>query len=149
MVKDSQEVQKADKYILGSDIIESSTLEDTVLVAQQYLTLLRPLGLQPTRLLCPWDFPGKNTRVGCHFLLQGILPTQGLNPHLLHWQADSLQLSHQGSPLFTLVLYYLGFFGCAPFGEGREYNGARFSIVIVPAPTSHLDCYEVLLSTGK
>ena len=29
-----------------------------------------PHGLQPTRLLCPWDFPGKNTGVGCHFLLQ-------------------------------------------------------------------------------
>ena len=32
--------------------------------------------------LCPWDYPGKNTGVGCHFLLQGIFPTQGLNPHL-------------------------------------------------------------------
>ena len=31
---------------------------------------LRPHGLQPTRLLCPWDSPGKNTRVGCHVLLQ-------------------------------------------------------------------------------
>ena len=31
---------------------------------------LRPQGLQPSRLLCPWDFPGKNTGVGCHFLLQ-------------------------------------------------------------------------------
>ena len=31
---------------------------------------LRPHGLQPTRFLCPWDFPGKNTGVGCHFLLQ-------------------------------------------------------------------------------
>ena len=31
-----------------------------------------------------WDFPGKNTRVGCHFLLQGIFLTQGSNPHLLH-----------------------------------------------------------------
>ena len=30
---------------------------------------LRPHGLQPARLLCPWDFPGKNTGVGCHFLL--------------------------------------------------------------------------------
>ena len=30
---------------------------------------LRPHGLEPTRLLCPWDFPGKNTGVGCHFLL--------------------------------------------------------------------------------
>jgi len=42
---------------------------------------------------CPRDFPGKNTGVGCHFLLQGIFPTQGLNPYLLHhfhWQADSL-----------------------------------------------------------
>ena len=36
-----------------------------------------------TRLLCPWAFPGKNTRVGCHFLLQGIVPTQGLNPYFL------------------------------------------------------------------
>ena len=35
------------------------------------------LGLQPTRLLWPWDFPGKNTGVGGHFLLQGIVPTQG------------------------------------------------------------------------
>ena len=34
-------------------------------------------------LLCPWDSPGKNTGVGCHFLLQGIFPTQGSNPHLL------------------------------------------------------------------
>ena len=36
---------------------------------------LRPNGLWPTRLLCPWNFPGKNTGVGCHFLLQGIFPT--------------------------------------------------------------------------
>ena len=50
-----------------------------------------------SRLPCPWDFPGKNTGVGCHFLLQGIFPTQGWNPHLLHWQVDSLPLSHQGS----------------------------------------------------
>ena len=37
-------------------------------------TLLRHHGLQPTRLLCPWDLPGKSTGVGCHFLLQGNLP---------------------------------------------------------------------------
>ena len=49
-------------------------------------------------LLCPWDFPGKSTRVGCHFLLQRIFPTQGSNLCLLHWQADSLPLSHLGSP---------------------------------------------------
>ena len=62
-------------------------------------TLCNPPGLQPTRLLCPWDSPGKNTGVGCHSLLQGVFLTQGSNPHLLpllHWQADSLLLSHLG-----------------------------------------------------
>ena len=43
------------------------------------LTLCDPRGLWPTRLLCPWDSPGKNTGLGCHALLQGILPTQGWN----------------------------------------------------------------------
>ena len=62
---------------------------------------LWPRGLQPARLLCPWDFPGKNTRVGYRFLLQGIFLTQGLNPCLLcllHCQVDSLPLSHLRSP---------------------------------------------------
>ena len=49
----------------------------------------RPLGLQPARLLCPWDFPGKNTGVDWHFLLQEIFPTEGSNLRLLHWQAGS------------------------------------------------------------
>ena len=57
-------------------------------------------GLEPTRLLCPRDFPGKNTGVGCHFVLQGIFPTQGSNTCLLHWQTFPLPLSHQGSPRF-------------------------------------------------
>ena len=46
-----------------------------------------------SRLLCPWNFSGKNTGVGCHALLQEIFPTQGSNPclqRLLHWQAGSL-----------------------------------------------------------
>ena len=52
------------------------------------------------RLLCPWDFPGKNAGVGYHFLLQGIFLTQELNKHLLHlqhWQAASLPLCTLGS----------------------------------------------------
>ena len=40
--------------------------------------------MEPSRLLCPWDFPGKSTGVGCHFLLQGIFPTQGSNQGPLH-----------------------------------------------------------------
>ena len=58
-------------------------------------------GLQPTRLLSSWNFPGKNTRMGCHFLLQGIFLTQGSNPsllHYLHWQADSLPIVPPGKP---------------------------------------------------
>ena len=57
----------------------------------------------PARLLYPWDFPGENPGVGCHFLLQGIALNQGLNPHLLcllHWQVGSLPLSQMGSPCF-------------------------------------------------
>ena len=59
---------------------------------------LRPQGLQPARLLCPCDCPGKNTAVGGRALLQGIVPTQGSNPRLLHWQVASLPLSRRGRP---------------------------------------------------
>ena len=59
---------------------------------------LRLHGPYPTRLLCSWDCPGKNTGVSCHFLLQGIFLTQGSNLPLLHWQADCLPLNHQGRP---------------------------------------------------
>ena len=45
---------------------------------------LWPHGLQPTRLLCPWNFPGKSFEVGCHSLPQKISPAQGLNPGILH-----------------------------------------------------------------
>ena len=61
-----------------------------------------PLDCKPTSYLCSRNFPGKNTGAGCHFLLQGIFPTQGSNPSLLsllHWQANSLPLSPLGSPI--------------------------------------------------
>ena len=54
----------------------------------------QPHGPYPARLLCPWDFPGKNTGVGYHSLLQGIFLIQGSNPCLLHGQAYSFPLSH-------------------------------------------------------
>ena len=69
---------------------------------------LRLHGLKPARLLCPWEFSGKNIGVGCHFLLRGIFPTQESNLcllHLLHWQADSLPLAPPGSPLFTQIIH--------------------------------------------
>ena len=51
-------------------------------------------GLQPTRLHCPWDFPGKNTGAGCHSLLQGIFLTQRSNPGLPHCGQILYCLSH-------------------------------------------------------
>ena len=54
------------------------------------------------------DSPGKNTGVGCHALLQGIFPTQGLNPGLPHYRRILFQLSHQGSPkILEWVAYIL------------------------------------------
>ena len=79
---------------------------------------LRPHGLQSTKLLCPWNFPGqKSTGGGFYFLLQGICLTQGLSPqlqHLLYWQMDSSPQSHLGSPqvdivgLFTDIILKIG-----------------------------------------
>ena len=63
---------------------------------------LRPHGLQPARLLCLWDSPGKNTGVGSHSLFQGIFWTKGSNPGLLHCSWLLYHLSHQGSPISSL-----------------------------------------------
>ena len=73
-------------------ICKSSILKVSLMPLQYYIgclvgkscpTLLRPQGLQPSRLLCAWDFPGKNTGVGSHFLLQGTFLSHGLNLRLL------------------------------------------------------------------
>ena len=69
----------------------------------------QPHGLQPTRLLCPWDFSGKHTGVGCHFLLQGIFLTPGLNLCLLHhlyWQVDFLPSEPLGKPPECKLTFY-------------------------------------------
>ena len=64
---------------------------------------LRPHGLYLARLLCPWNSPGKNTGVGSLSLLQGIFPTQRLNPGLLHCRQILYHLSYQGSPVYINV----------------------------------------------
>ena len=59
--------------------------------------LCDPIAWIPSDSLRPWDFPGKNTGVGCHFLLQGSFLTRGLNPcllYLLHWQAGFYHQRH-------------------------------------------------------
>ena len=72
-------------------------------VAQSCPTLCDPIdcSLPQTaayRILRSWDFPGKSTRVGGHFLRQGIFPTQESNPGLPHCRNTLYPLSHQGSP---------------------------------------------------
>jgi len=73
--------------------------------------------LWSTRLFCPWDFPGKNTGVGCHFLLQRIFLTQGSNPHFLHLTG--------------------GFFNTEP--PGKPFN------IYVTFKTKLLECFHLLL----
>ena len=63
---------------------------------------LRPHGLQPSRLLCPWNSPGKNTGVGSHSLLPGIFLTQGWEPRSPAFKADSLPSEPAGKPLFPV-----------------------------------------------
>ena len=80
-------------------------------VCAQSCPTLRPHRLPPPRLLRSWNFPCKNTGASCHFLLQGIFPTQGPNQcllRLLHWQAGSLALHHLGSHCYLLTLKMSG-----------------------------------------
>ena len=68
-------------------------------------TLCDLMDCSPPGSSCPWNFPGRNIGVGCHFLLQGIFLTQGLSPHLLrplHGQADSLPQASPGKTITPL-----------------------------------------------
>ena len=90
----------------------------------------------------PWDFPGRNTGVGCHFLLQGIFPIQGLNPCVLHWQAEFLPLSNQASPFYTIYQnksqmvragFYLLSRVLCPIQAGKERQEKRNAWLGFPA----------------
>ena len=84
---------------------------------------LRPQGLYPARLLCPWDSPGTNTGVGCHSLLQEIFPAQRLNLGLLHYRQILYRLSHQGSPMIKqpkVLMSLLGIFSPGLGSDGPE-----------------------------
>ena len=75
-------------------------------VASLLSNSLRPYGLQPFRLFCPWDSPGKNTGVGYHALPQGIFLIQGSKSSLLSLllqQAGSLPLAPPGKPASAYI----------------------------------------------
>ena len=72
----SPKVTEDQRLCPSVQLVLSTPLGNTVCAKSfQLCPTLRPYGLKPTRLLCPWDSPGKNTGVGCPALLQGIFPT--------------------------------------------------------------------------
>ena len=73
-----------------------------MLVVQSCVDSLPPRGLQPARLLCPWNSSNKNIGLGCHFLLQGMFPIQELNPGLQHCKQILYHLSHLRGENFKL-----------------------------------------------
>ena len=92
----------------GGDSAEQGTIEKGKLlregkaewhhvVIKQALVTQSCLPLRPHGLLCSWNSLGRNTGVGCHSILQGIFPTQGSNPGLLHGRQILYPLSHQGT----------------------------------------------------
>ena len=75
-----------------------------------YMCAQSPHGLQHIRLPCPWDFPDKYIGLGCHFLLQGVLLSQGLNPSLLclqYWQVGSSPLHHLRSHVYMFINFWV------------------------------------------
>ena len=85
----------------------------------------RPHRLQATRLLCPWGFPGKDTGVGSHVLLQGIFPTQGSNPCLLHCRQTFYHLEPPGMPYLTI---FIG--GLAGASDAGHHTGSNPAVVL-------------------
>ena len=97
--------QKQNKY---SQLLFTLFLKKSESVSHSVMSdSSRPHGLQPARLLCPWNSPGKNTSVGSHSLLQGIFPTQGSNLGLLHCGQILYHLSHQVHSLLETKQVFL------------------------------------------
>ena len=94
--------------------------------------LLRLHGLEPTRLLCPWNSPGKNTGVGCHFLLQGIFLNQRSNQGLLHCRQILYQLSHQEVSPCCISTLFLKNFRHAMKQAGSQFPDQKLNLCPLP-----------------
>ena len=106
----------------GSQVLEEETVCQSLSHARLFAT---PRTVACQAPLCPWDSPGKNTGVGCHFFLQGIVPTQESNPGLLHCRQ---------------ILYSLnGGRGDRGLGFSRRRKGQRsfFFFLYIPQSQSH------------
>ena len=88
LVPPAVEAQSPNHWIAGNPLVQSLSC----------VWLSWPQGLWPNGLLCPWGFPGKNRECIAISSSRWIFLDQGSNLNLLLWQADSLPLSHHGSP---------------------------------------------------
>ena len=93
---------------------------------------MTPWTVAPQALLSMGFLSDKNTRVGCHFPLQGIFSTQWSNLHILHWQACSLTLRHLGSPLIKYNQH--------PYKKGKFGHKARQRRKIIWRHTRNMSC---------
>ena len=111
------------------------------LVFKSCLTLVTPLTVVCQNALCPWGFPGKNTGVGCHFLLQGIFPTQESNLGLVNCRRILYRMSYRGSPLTYIH-------SCSKFLTKSRYSYSRDAPVVALVSVltiCHLDCRDGIL----
>ena len=120
-----------------------------------YVRLFVTQGLWPARFLCSQNSPDNNTGVGCHFLLQGIFPTQGSNPCLLHCRRILYCLIHRGSPCIDHNDWYLIYYKCKLkfkkiliYCEITLINPSHGIIYQKTQPTTwwQVDCMETLPS---
>ena len=101
-----------------------------------HIQLLHPHGPQPARLLCPWNFPGKNPGAACHFFLQGTFPTQGSKLHLLcllHCR-QTLPAEPSGFSKFFYSLFEQKCFKTA--GLGSLEKQTRPILTVEPSPSN-------------
>ena len=104
------------------------------LVSQSCLTLHDPMDSSPTGSSVHGDSSGKNNGVGCYVLLQGIFPTQGLKPGLLHFRQILYYLSHQRNPYITCMHIWM------------EYNSAIKKNEILPFAAMLVDLENIMHS---
>ena len=105
-------------------------------------------GLQPARLLCPWDSLGKNPGVGSHSLLQGIFPTQGSNPGLTHCRHIFYSPSYQGHLQYEALLiekYLYCLVSCFCMSISVSTQGIRRSkLFLSPTLSQVLSFHEIV-----
>ena len=151
----SQELMWPSSRPTGKPWVPVLTLQQSngmcVLVTQSCPTLCNQShGLKPTRLLCPWNSPVKNTGAGSHFLLQRTFPTQGLKPHLfclLHCRQKLYHLSHQESPWAIPTLPGLWFIRSSTYlacliGLMWQWNKQRMWKTIEPVKQQRVNWQE-------